>query len=247
MGLSQLVGNHGVYLIHEGTNIGKRGSRVDIDLDVVARDDNLDVLTGRHIVGKREVDARVARVADVGCRHGELVAADLFGDRRLLRVEGGQLDLDAAGARLLPDDTDRRVLGLCAEDKITVSVHEIAGGRVDVEHTRAGVEDIPVIVHDLKEPLTGDRHVEGVAGRGHGRNLHQQVDARERRAVTDRGRVDTAAAGGTLRRVAHVLVEHVAEGCAAGFETVGVGVRNVVADDVQPLLMRAQAGNAGIH
>ena len=28
MGLSQLVGNHGVYLIHEGANIGKRGSRV---------------------------------------------------------------------------------------------------------------------------------------------------------------------------------------------------------------------------
>ena len=176
---------------------------------------------------------------------GQGTAADLLfhlGGAGLHRVDGDH-DLVAAGLGAV----QLALGGAGAQDKVTVGIHHRPGGRVDVQHTGLGVVDVAVGVHHLEEALAGDGAVQGEAGAGHGGRIHHQVDAGQLGAIAHGGGVDTAPGLGTGGGPPELLVVHIPEGGPPGFEAVGVGVCDVVADNVHPVLIGLHASHTGVH
>ncbi len=153
-------------------------------------------------------------------------------------------DLDDGAARLRAVQLAAGSAG--AQHKVAVGIHKAAVG-IDIQHAGLGVKDVAVGILHLQKALARDGHVQRVARAGKAGLAHEQIDAGELRAIADGRRVDAAAGVGAHRSAAHLLIEHIAEGGAAGFIAVGIYVGNVVADDVQACHMGLQARHAGVQ
>ncbi len=222
---------------------------VGVELHVIeaagAVPDDLHLLSIGHISALGEGEADIGVLGLLGGFNGDGAPANLLGDLGGAGLDRIHLDDNFVLAGL--GAVQLAVGGAGAQNEVTVGIHQGAGGGVDVQHTRLGVIDVAVRVHHLEEALAGDGAVQGKAGAGHGGGIHHQVDAGKLGAVTDAGRVDTAAGLGAGGGPPELLVVHIPEGGPPGFEAVGVGVCDVVADNVHPVLIGLHASHTGVH